>query len=148
MSAENKKMDGNREDGRTLEVCPHCGGSLRMAERGLYTLRRRKRLWQVVFDGQAGQFKHEKGAEYVARLLVERGPIHALELAAKAGGRLASPEGQAGRTRKRRAEASLREVMEFGGRVQERSPALDDSEARQRLLDSTRLGVSVSRALL
>jgi hypothetical protein len=69
-----------------LEVCPHCGGSLRKAERGLYTLRRRKGLWQVVFDGQAGQFKHEKGAEYVARLLVERGPIHALELGAKAGG--------------------------------------------------------------
>lgn len=91
----------------------------------------------MVFDGQAGQFKHEKGAEYVARLLVERGPIHALELATKGGGGLASP-GQAGRMRKRRAEASLREVMELGGRVQERSPALDDSEARQRLLDYRR----------
>jgi hypothetical protein len=110
-----------------------------MAEKGLYALRRRKGLWQVVFDGQAGQFKHEKGAEYVARLLVERGPIHALELAAKAGGGgVASPGGQAGRTRKRRAEASLREVMEVGGRIQERSPALDDNEARQRLLDYRR----------
>jgi hypothetical protein len=101
-------------------------------------LRRRKGLWQVVFDGQAGQFRHEKGAEYVARLLVERGPIHALELGAKAGGGLASSGGQAGRTRKRRAEASLREVMEVGGRIQERSPALDESEARQRLLDYRR----------
>ena len=67
-----------------MEVYPHCGGSLRMTVKGLYTLRRRKGLWQVVFDGQAGQFKHEKGAEYVARLLVERGPMHALELTTKA----------------------------------------------------------------
>jgi hypothetical protein len=43
-------------------------------------------LWLVVFDGEEAQFKHEKGAEYVARLLAERGPFHALDLAAKASG--------------------------------------------------------------
>ena len=32
------------------------------------------------------QFKHEKGAEYVARFLAERGPFHALDLASKTGG--------------------------------------------------------------
>ncbi len=43
-------------------------------------------MWLVVFDGEEAQFKHEKGAEYVARLLAERGPFHALDLAAKASG--------------------------------------------------------------
>jgi len=71
-------------------VCPHCGGKLTgetdAKARQRYLLRRRRGLWQVVFDGEEAQFKHEKGAEYVARLLAERGPFHALDLASTAGG--------------------------------------------------------------
>jgi|ERR1051325_5013172 uncharacterized protein YcaQ len=71
-------------------VCPHCGGKLPGEPDGKgrqgYALRRRRGLWVVVFGGEEAQFKHEKGVEYVARLLAERGPFHALDLASKGGG--------------------------------------------------------------
>jgi hypothetical protein len=96
--------------------------------RGRYGLRRRGKVWQLVFDGEAAQFKHEKGAGYVARLLAERGPFHAVELAVPSGG-----EGATAKSWPEKA-ASLSEVLEHGGRVQERSAALDEREAVKRLI--------------
>jgi hypothetical protein len=111
-------------------VCPHCGGILPesggIKARTQYMLRRRGKIWQLVFEGEAAQFKHEKGATYVVRLLAERGPFHAVELAVPSEG---AP------TKKwREKAASLREVLELGGRVQERSAALDEREALRRLI--------------
>jgi len=100
------------EKRKTEIVCPHCGailtGAPDMRARKHYVLRRRG-LWQVVFDGEEAQFKHEKGAEYVARLLAERGPFHALDLASKAGGAVSNLSGRVQRTNRSRTEASLRE---------------------------------------
>src|SRR5580765_8576816 len=71
-------------------LCPHCGGRLAggpdVMARQRCALRRGRGFWHLVFDGEEAQFKHEKGAEYVAWLLIERGPFHALDLASKAGG--------------------------------------------------------------
>jgi len=48
-----------------MGVCLHCGGKLTgetdAKARQRYLLRRRRGLWQVVFDGEEAQFKHEKG---------------------------------------------------------------------------------------
>ena len=85
-----------------------------------------------------------RGAEYVARLLTERGPFHALDLASKAGGGHVTP-GRVHRTNKSRTEASLREVLDVGGTVQERSAALDEAEARQALMDQRRRLEAVAR---
>jgi len=104
-------------------------------------LRRRRALWEEVFDGEEAQFKHEKGAEYVARLLAERGPFHALDLASKtgsAGGAVSISPGRVQRTNRSRTEASLREVLDVGGTVQERSAALDEKEARKALMEQRR----------
>jgi hypothetical protein len=97
-------------------------------------------LWQVVFGGEEAQFKHEKGGDYVARLLAERGPFHALDLASKGGG--------GGTVQVRKAERgmrSLREVLDVGGTVQERSAALDEKEARQALMEQRRRLEAVAR---
>jgi hypothetical protein len=122
-------------------VCPHCGGKLTGASAGKlskrYALRRRRGLWEVVFDGEEAQFKHEKGVEYVARLLTERGPFHALDLASKAGAQSASM-GSVNRPNRSRTEASLGEVLDVGGKVQERSAALDEKEARKALFEQRR----------
>ena len=94
------------------------------------------------FDGEEAQFKHEKGVEYVARLLAERGPLHALDLASKAGGAggaVSNSPGRVHRTNRARTEASLREVLDVGGTVQERSAALDEKEARQALMDQRQI---------
>jgi hypothetical protein len=98
-------------------------------------------LWQVVFDGEETQFKHEKGSEYVARLLVERGPFHALVLATRAGGGGGAVSNSSGRVHgmnRTRTEASLREVLDVEGTVQERSAALDEAEARRALVSQRR----------
>jgi hypothetical protein len=112
-------------------------GETDVKARKRYALRRRRGLWLVVFEGEEAQFKHEKGAEYVARLLTERGPFHALDLASKAGGGIVSP-GSVKRANRSRTEASLREVLEAGGTVQERSAALDEAEARKALMAQRR----------
>src|SRR5882672_2721850 len=84
-----KKAESRRARAMT-GVCPHCGGKLTgepaVMARHRYALWRRRGLWLVVFDGEEAQFKHEKGVEYVARLLAEQGPFHGLDLASKAGG--------------------------------------------------------------
>jgi hypothetical protein len=51
-----------------------------------YALGRDQGLWEVVFEGWHGAFKHEPGAPYVAWLLLHppRKPIHALLLALEA----------------------------------------------------------------
>src|SRR5882672_3531679 len=127
-----KKAESRRARAMT-GVCPHCGGKLTgepaVMARHRYALRRRRGLWLVVFDGEETQFKHEKGAEYVARLLAERGPFHALDLASKTGG-----GGLVQRTHRSRTEASLRELVDIGGTVQERSASLDEAEARRALI--------------
>jgi len=129
-------------------VCPHCGGKLTgepaVMARHRYALWRRRGLWLVVFDGEEAQFKHEKGVEYVARLLAEQGPFHALDLATKAGGGNVST-GRVHRTNRSPTEASLREVLDVEGRVQERSAALDEKEARQALMDQRRRLEAVAR---
>jgi hypothetical protein len=114
-------------------------GEAGVKRRGRFALRRRRGLWQVVFDGEEAQFKHEKGAEYVARLLAERGPFHALDLASKAGG------GHVVSRNRSRTEASLREVLDVGGTVQERSAALDEAEARRALMAQRRRLEAVSQ---
>src|SRR5258708_33722031 len=127
-----KKAQDRRARARTL--CAHCGGKLTGEREGKgrdrYALRRRRGLWVVVFEGEEAQFKHEKGAEYVARLLMERGPFHALDLASKAGAQPASM-GRVNQMKRSRTEVGLREVLDVGGMVQERSAALDENEARQ-----------------
>jgi hypothetical protein len=116
-------------------VCPHCGRSLRGEGKGVYRLSRLRGLWELVFDGKVAQFKHEKGAGYVARLLNEPLPIHALDLTGKSRGWTSDARVSA---QKRRSEASLREVIEIGGIVQERCASLDDTEARQALIERRR----------
>jgi hypothetical protein len=91
-------------------------------------------LWEVVFDGESAQFKHEKGAEYVARLLKERGPFHALDLVARRG-----PSSVKSTLEGRRKEAAvLKEVLDVGGTIQERSVGLDERETRQALIEQRR----------
>jgi hypothetical protein len=90
-----------------------------------YVLRRGLGFWELTFEGRQAIFKHELGALYVARLLLDPPPepIHAVALALKA--------------------------REFGGQalgptevVQQRSMGLDDAEAvralwrRQRELEA------------
>lgn len=48
-------------------------------------------------------------------------------------------------TNRSRTEASLREVLDVGGTVQERSAALDEAEARRGLMDQRRRLEAVAR---
>src|SRR4051812_31084680 len=93
-------------------VCPHCGGILPegrgVKARSLYSLRRRGKVWQLVFGGDAAQFKHERGVKYVVRLLAEQGPFHAIDLAVPSGGAPDKPW--------KEKAASLREVLDVVGR--------------------------------
>jgi len=147
--ARKQKAEIAKAENRNLKsgVCPHCGGRLTgepvVKGRSRYIFRRRRGLWLVVFDGEEAQFKHEKGAEYVTRLLAERGPFHALDLASKAsgggaGGAVSSSPGRVNRTNRPREAASLKEVLDVGGTVQERSAALDEREAREALMEQRR----------
>jgi hypothetical protein len=124
------------------EVCPHCGGTLPSEAdgkaRNRYALRRRRGLWLLVFEGEEAQFKHEKGAEYVARLLTERGPFHALELAVGPAGGPACVGLRRGEGGGGGEGAVLKEVLDVGGIVQERSAALDEREAREALMEQRR----------
>jgi hypothetical protein len=139
-------------------VCPHCGGKLSgetdVKGRPRYALRQRRWLWHLVFDGEEAQFKHEKGVEYVARLLAERGPFRALDLAAKqvrnppsfqTSARQVPPSPGFGATSAEREMRSLREVLDVGGTVQERSASLDEREARQALMEQRRRLEAVAR---
>jgi hypothetical protein len=96
------RMEGGRRKMGGARVCPHCGGELGGDDGGgvRYSLRCGRGLWEVVFDGNAAQFKDEKGAEYVARLLREGGRFHALDLAGGREGRGPSPSAGGGEGKK------------------------------------------------
>lgn len=91
-------------------------------------LKRQGRVWRLVYAGHPGTFKHEKGAEYVARVLAADGPLQAVELANPGDMSAGKPK----------LEARLADVLELGARVQERSVALDEQEERKRLIQQRR----------
>jgi hypothetical protein len=102
-----------------------------------YALRKGCGRWEVTFEGERATFKDEKGAGYVAHLLLNppAEPIHGLALAL------------AVRDRRRERDAVTEVVHPFTGEavvvpvdavVRQRSLELDDAEAARELAKSCR----------
>jgi len=98
-----------------------------------YCLRKDLGFWRLRFRGREAVFKHEKGASYVAYLLVNapEEPIHALDLAA----RLSVPDRKNPGIAELVDPATGRVVpLPSDARIEERGLALEDAQTMREVL--------------